>query len=345
MKKPILCSLLAFLLLCFLAACVSEAPEPTPTPGTGDAITTATPTPDETTTESVEITSDGPTGTTAEITTAEVTTTEPQTTYEEVWVTDQNGYPYVLLSPTYPESETGDGTPIKVADTEMPWYITEWETSQVVAKQEISEEFDGYALKIPKVTETVTNGFRVKVESFQEYYRPGEMIQIRVTVENMSDEILDIWYSTYGKPMKNVYFAQMTARDYDVVFGEQKRVGWLLPQIFPKLSAMEIMTCDNPFYVYMTHIHQHYWDSQLLVYPEGTPEAELSSSTGKRKAVAGILTLEMTIYNDLEKTDVNGDYDLWINLFIIKGNDESGWHYRLPIPIEFVPVTWVKAES
>ena len=327
MKKPILCTLLAVLLICLLTACVSEAP--TPTPGTSGTETTAEPSPDETTTASADITSDAPEGTTAEITTA-----DPVTTYQEAWETDQNGYPYVLLSPTYPDSETGDGTPIKVADTEMPWYITEWETAQAVTPQEASEAFDGYALHVPKVTEVVTNGFKLKVESYQEYYRPGDCIQLRITIENTGAEAFTMTYSPYGQFTHHPYFVQIDALDFDMIYGEQTRIGWPSFHLLPK-------THDNLFYLQESHINTDNEDPYFVIYPEGTPKEE-AVSNGNKQVFLGSVTLEISITVSPERANVNGSYMLWINPCIFRAEDEGGNYYRLPIPVEFVPVAWVK---
>ena len=327
MKRPIFYTLLAVLLVCFLTACVSEAP--TPTPGRSGTETTAEPSPDETTTASADITSDAPEGTTAEITTA-----DPVTTYEEVWETDQNGYPYVLLSPTYPETEKGDGNPVKVADTEAPWYITEWETAQEVAPQDFPEAFDGYALHVPKVTEVAANGFKITVESYQEYYRSGDCIQLRVTIENTGDTSFALTYSPYGQFTHHPYIMQIDALDFDMIYGEQNRIGWPSFHLLPK-------THDNLFYVQESHINTANEDPYFVIYPEGTPKEEALSS-GKEQAFVGSVTLEMAITVNVETIDVNESYVLWINPCIFRAEDEGGNYYRLPIPVEFVPVAWVK---
>ena len=82
-------------------------------------------------------------------------------------------------------------------------------------------------------------------------------------------------------------------------------------------------------------------DPYFVIYPAGTPKEEAVSS-GKKQAFVGSVTLEMSITVSPEQADVNESYVLWLNPCIIREEGEGGNYYRLPIPVEFVSVTWVK---
>ena len=170
MKKPILCILLAVLLVCFLTACVSEAP----TPGTSGTETTAEPSPEETTAEE----------TTAEETTAEETTAE-ETNPDETTV----GAPAT--------EEDAPVIPGKLEGLRGKWYLS-WAPSsgslnlflerynEVMATY--SEEQLNLALKVPLTHTSEQNGIRIEANFFQEYYRTGEILQARIKITNCSEE-------------------------------------------------------------------------------------------------------------------------------------------------------------
>ena len=160
MKKPILCILLAVLLVCFLTACVSEAP----TPGTSGTETTAEPSPEETTAEE----------TTAEETNPDETTVGAPATEEDAPV-----------------------IPGKLEGLRGKWYLS-WAPSsgslnlflerynEVMATY--SEEQLNLALKVPLTHTSEQNGIRIEANFFQEYYRTGEILQARIKITNCSEE-------------------------------------------------------------------------------------------------------------------------------------------------------------
>ena len=169
MKKPILYTLLAVLLVCFLSACVSDPPEPIPTPSTtaGETAGGSTePTVDETTAELI------PNETTAEETTSEKTAAEETT-------------------------EEAPVIPGKLEGLRGKWYLS-WAPSsgllnlflerynEVMATY--SEEQLNLALKVPLTHTSEQNGIRIEANFFQEYYRTGEILQARIKITNCSEE-------------------------------------------------------------------------------------------------------------------------------------------------------------
>ena len=188
MKKPILYTLLAVLLVCFLSACVSDPPEPTPPPSTTAA--------QRTTEDPVDITSNESEETFEGLTTEEITTESPETTEENIvcrteWSKDYSRYITYLNPLTTVASDFGStGEPVEIADTETPWYITEWETYAELEKPEVPEEKKNLAFRVPLVYEGICNEMRVKIEFFQEYYLIGEPIQVRITIENKTSSML-----------------------------------------------------------------------------------------------------------------------------------------------------------
>ena len=68
------------------------------------------------------------------------------------------------------------------------WYLTK--QMEVDPKiPEISEEHASLVVKPPLVTEGEQNGIRYKVEFFRDYYKIGELIQVRITLTNLNSSL------------------------------------------------------------------------------------------------------------------------------------------------------------
>ena len=179
--------------------------------------TTPDPLPDETTTdgaaeEPTDATSDeaevsDPVETTTEEVTTEALSTETTMKMPE-WVIETDGIglsvpPRMYLAQITEEGETTDSAqePIQIPETATPWYITEWEPEVVLATgdtmkipkvsdKKISEEKKNLAIKLPETGEYICENFKLRVETFQEYYRLGAPVQIRCTIELQNADLM-----------------------------------------------------------------------------------------------------------------------------------------------------------
>ena len=180
-KATLLTFLFAVLMIALLVSC-NTSPDPLPDETTtGDVTLEVTP----------EVTEEI---TTAEVTTAEGTIeskgdgddegkTEALTTVDvacESYLSVNGDVVYYLVGDP-PEKAEGVVT---IADTETPWYITEWETVKEYVPAEVPEEKQDLALHFPQTTRVETNELIITVNFFQEYYRLGDPVQIQFTIES-----------------------------------------------------------------------------------------------------------------------------------------------------------------
>ena len=337
MKKPILYTLLAVLLVCFLSACVSDPPEPTPPPSTtaGDTAGGSTePSSDETTTEPIEITSDEPMETADEITTEELTSESPETTEEDIvcesemhfgaWVFHMN--PLTTLDGNF-----GNITdPVEVADTETPWYITEWETQTAIETPAVPEEKKNLAFRVPLVYEGICNKMQVKLEFFQEYYLVGEPIQVRITIENRGTSSTTYDSAPYRYPITIQKGGSWEEAKYDP---------------FGKLSTAYFeqgdIGTDHP---YWRALYEYAEDSArgLTIRPKGDFSENPSSSFST--FFDGTAVLEYILTYDPSAVSAADTYEvefMWYSSFYWQG---AQYRYRLSVPMEIVEVTLVPAE-
>ena len=94
---------------------------------------------------------------------------------------------------------------VHCADTETPWYLTEWETNISPkffgneAEKPIPSEKESVAVKVPLTYETNVSGISFAAEFFQVYYRIGDLIQVRYTFKNQTEQDF-LFESTHGCP-------------------------------------------------------------------------------------------------------------------------------------------------
>ena len=84
-------------------------------------------------------------------------------------------------------------SPPEIADTETPWYITDWEPTESYTEPEVPAEMQTLAVKVPLVCMEEKDGISIKAEFFQEYWLLGSPIQARLTVMNLTNET--VWFS------------------------------------------------------------------------------------------------------------------------------------------------------
>jgi hypothetical protein len=349
MKKSILCTLLAVLLICFLTACVSEAPSDPPI--APPETTTGVSDPEETTGEPQETTAEETT--TAE-TTAEITTESPETTEENIvcrteWGKDYTSYIVYLNPLTTVASDFGStDEPVEVADTETPWYITEWETYAALEKPEVPEEKKNYAFRVPLIYEGICNKMYVKIEFFQEYYLIGEPMQVRITVENRSKT--DLFYTSL------VYEYPATILKNGDAWGQ--RESEMLGTIDLSLMSTDAFY-GHPDHVYHKDLYHCFDDVPvgMVLPPKGkydstnTPQG--AQTGGFHKFYEGIAVLEYSMTYDPTKLILEDTYtfDFFWNAGIFQTTSTDGtqyyrgnYIYRLPVPLEIVEVALVPAQ-
>jgi len=333
MKKTIVILLISLSVFFLITACT--APEdPTEnlsetTMSIVNAGTTAEPIPDETTTEPVDITSDDIVESSSEP--SEETTVEPETTKEIIvceteyhlgaWVYHLN--PMTTLDATWETTEE----PIKVADTETPWYITEWETQSTVEKPEVPEEKKNLAFRVPLVYEGICNEMQVKVEFFQEYYLIGEPIQVRITVKNRSS---------------NTIFYESPQKRYPVVI--LKNGDWGTPRYDPfgKLNTDYFYLGDWGFeHVYWHDLYDYAEDSCRGFILNSTGDFSKYDNSDYHTFYDGVAVLEYTMkYSPLEltATDTYSFVFTWYSSYSSYGEQRV---YRLTVPMDVVEVELV----
>ena len=190
-KATLLTFLFAVLMIALLVSC-NTTPDPLPDESTSDEVTP----------EPTDVTSDE-----AEVSEPVETTTEAVTTRKEYTTTQEGVAVFVYMEPIDSEywSESEQNEPVAVADTEVPWVITEWETAVEMMprkeNKEIPEEKSNLALRVPKSYEfSIDDVISVKVEFFQEYYPIGSYIPVRYTIQNISsNDFLKIRYDMLGQ--------------------------------------------------------------------------------------------------------------------------------------------------
>ena len=205
-KAPLLTFLFAVLMVALLVSC-ADANAPLPDD-------------DETTTDAVPSTDGGGAAVEPSLTSemAEVTTAEEKepekTTYWASWEVsdvppvvdvnattapmpdiepDPNVRPdeerrYYYLVPDETLSEVNE--PVKIADTETPWYITEWETQSAYVPQDVPADKQNLAFHFPKTATAEMTDMKITVDFFQEYYRLGDPVQVQITIEKKNGELL-----------------------------------------------------------------------------------------------------------------------------------------------------------
>ena len=336
MKKPILYPLLAVLLVCFLSACVSDPPEPTPPPSTiaGDTAGSTDPMPDETTEEPVDITSNESEETFEDLTTEEITTESPETTEEDIVCESEMHFGALVfhMNPlTTLDGNFGNITdPVEVADTETPWYITEWETRTVIEAPAVPEEKKNLAFRVPLVYEGICNKMQVKLEFFQEYYLVGEPIQVRIMIENRGTSSITYDSAPYRYPITIQKVGSWESNQYDP-FGKLNTAYF---------EPGDIGT-DHP---YWRALYEYAEDSArgLTIRPKGDFSENPSSSFST--FFDGTAVLEYTLTYDASAVSTTDTYEIefmWYSSFYWQG---AQYRYRLTVPMDLVEVTLVPAE-
>ena len=79
-----------------------------------------------------------------------------------------------------------------------PWYLTH-ELKGVPTLPDVPSEWQGYQIKVPTTYKLEQNGIEIKLDFFQEYYCLGELIQLRMTVTNRSDDTIRYEQGRYGE--------------------------------------------------------------------------------------------------------------------------------------------------
>lgn len=79
-----------------------------------------------------------------------------------------------------------------------PWYLS-FELSNEPQLPEVSPELQKYQIKLPVSYKQEQNGIEMELNFFQEYYRIGELIQLRITVTNHSDQPIQYEQGHYGE--------------------------------------------------------------------------------------------------------------------------------------------------
>ena len=255
-KATLLTFLFAILMIALLVSC-NTPPDPLPSGG------------GETTTDAVPSTDGGGAAVEPSLTSemAEVTTAEEKepekTTYWASWEVsdlpplvdvnattapmpdiepDPNVRPdeerryYYLVPDEETLSEVNE--PVKIADTETPWYITEWETQSAYVLQEVPADKQNLAFHFPKTATAEMTDMKITVDFFQEYYRLGDPVQIRITIENKTEKCMEIGTSLL---LKNYIDERDTVA---IVALENGKIGTLAGNIsigyFPRIEPYSI---------------------------------------------------------------------------------------------------------
>ena len=341
MKRPIFYTLLAVLLVCFLSACVSDPPEPIPAPSTtaGDTGGSTDPSPDETTTDPADITSDDLMET--EPQPIESSTTELLETTGELIICETelniSGAQFITyLNPlTMLDESFGNITdPVEVADTETPWYITEWETYAELEKPEVPEEKKNLAFRVPLVYEGICNEMRVKIEFFQEYYLIGEPIQVRITIENKTSSMLRYRSAHFQYP------AIIEKNDGSV---GKEPFGALHTGYFDLSPMVNGHIYWRGFYQYMTDDERSF-----VILPKGDHTEFVLGEIATFHD--GVAVLEYTMTYDPESVTIEDTYTFqfaWYGGLLKTGREDVPTVqkiYQFSVPMDLVEVTLVPAE-
>ncbi|MBO5271097.1 MAG: hypothetical protein J6B77_09945 [Clostridia bacterium] len=223
-KATFITFIFAVLMIALLVSC-NTTPDPLPSGG------------GETTTDAVPSTDGGGAAVEPSLTSemAEVTTAEEEpgkTTYWASWevsdvppVVDVNATtlaPLPEIDPPHPnlrvdhehrryylvpdeETLPEIKEPVKIADTDTPWYITEWETQKEYLKSEIPEDKQNYALRFPKTATVEMEEMKITVDFFQEYYRFGDPVQIQINIKNKTSDPIVLSQGLLGKYFQEYY--------------------------------------------------------------------------------------------------------------------------------------------
>ena len=210
-KATLLTFLFAVLMIALLVSC-NTTPDPLSDETTTDG---AAEEPTDATSDEAEVSD--PVETTTEEVTTEALSTETTMKMPE-WVIETDGIglsvpPRMYLAQITEEGETTDSAqePIQIPETATPWHITEWEPgislvtgNQVewvivpaVPHRKIPEEKKNLAIKLPETGEYICENFKLRVETFQEYYRLSAPVQIRCTVELQNADLMRFRISDY----------------------------------------------------------------------------------------------------------------------------------------------------
>ncbi|MBO5269905.1 MAG: hypothetical protein J6B77_03905 [Clostridia bacterium] len=267
-KATLLTFLFAILMIALLVSC-NTTPDPLPSGG-------------ETTTG--DITEAG----------GEVTTAEPSGSGDDAVTTDATVTTEAI---TLPEIEE----PVEVADTETPWYIIEWienprwktDLAHWSGYTPVPEEKKDLAFQVPLSYESSVDGISLKAEFFQEFYRVGDLMQVRFTITN-NRETDFTFHSNSILPL------MISAREAD---GTEKKTGI---NIYPMADSEEN---EDPHYT---------WEYYMI-------ETNMFLTVSERES----FVLEYAVYIHPDFFDADSDYTLMFQLY--EGTDPN-YSYDPPHP-------------
>ena len=308
----------AVLMIALLVSC-NTTPDPLP-----DETTAADPTSEITTAEeSIE-----------ERITTEAETSAELTTEAVTYETDMNGYPFISADPI----EKTEGT-VTIADTETPWYITEWEPVSGSLSEDVPEEKQNLAFRFPKTTRVETNELIVTVDFFQEYYRFGDPVQVQIKVESKCDQTIHLAHGLFGTAQSSQwhrYFVSVVENESGAsgtphLTASTKPLGYIRIACFgdsPDLPGRYNQSTYIDAIRYMNTI-------QYEIHP-GT--AKDPGNRFRNVFENGVMTVEYLMTMQPEEFDIEKNYDFLLQLVgYAEGAEEKDLPYRyLRIPMEIV---------